>query len=410
VSTINPVLQSSLGLFLVSTLISVPMFAKGKHHKKHEDPAPIAASESNNKGKKKTEPVNPPMESSTPALPPVVKPKYHTVSVDTHTREDGATVVTRKHVNKNGVAHSTAYSRLKDGSRVTERDNGTSIVRKSETSHLGHETVQIERRQVSYKSGKNIIYVRETRSNSVIIKKTVINNNVVIVNNYNYNVYNYGRSRYYSYATPYEFWWHSRAILYDPWANAYGYPWAYSVPWYHPVSRYHNSYEWLTDYFFMTLWEQEEAEVIHDLAEAEAARYREEINEEVRHQIQFQIAEAMESYSHKTPLTIEPVVPVSTGKVAKPEYIFTVHQELNVIDDGGEKCLLSEGDLVRLKSDQQVSGESAVAVVVTAKSDSCDAGSEVHISLTDLQEMQNEFAQRIESGAKVLAEHPEMQP
>ncbi len=364
--------------------------------------APYEGSKESKKSAKKSKPSETPPERITETPAPVIKRRASTV--EKKTRQDGTPLVIRNKVNKSGISHSTTYYKNSDGSKITERDNGTKTVHTNQTKTIGKEKTQIERRQISYKSGKNISYEKEIHSKSITIKKTVIYNNITVINNYNYLPYNYGRNRYYFYSTPYEFWWQSRVIIYEPWSHPYGYPWSYNVPWYHPVTRYYTSYDWLTDYFFMTLWDQEEAAMEASISQAEEARYREEISEEVRAQVQIQVREALEAYKAKTPLTINPIIPAGAGIVEKPEYIFTVHQDMSVIDDGGDKCMLSDGDLIKLKADQKISGDSAIAIVVTGKSDSCDAGSEVHISLADLQSMQNEFAQRIEAGAKSLTE------
>jgi len=73
-------------------------------------------------------------------------------------------------------------------------------------------------------------------------------------------------------------------------------------------------------------------------------------------------------------------------------------------DHTSPTCELSEGDLIQAAQTPEAGDLFVRMRVITAKQESCRAGSEVVVSTEDLQRIQNEFSETIEEGSKRLEE------
>lgn len=102
----------------------------------------------------------------------------------------------------------------------------------------------------------------------------------------------------------------------------------------------------------------------------------------------------------------EELPPSITEKLNDPDYILVVSETVTSIPEGESAtvCTLSEGDLLKAIQAPRKGESYARMKVVTSKKGSCPAGSEVLISLEDLQRFQNAFSESIETGLQRLEE------
>ena len=82
--------------------------------------------------------------------------------------------------------------------------------------------------------------------------------------------------------------------------------------------------------------------------------------------------------------------------------IFVVSATLDV-PSGDDTCALTPGDIVQ-RQENEPGDDKAVAVkVLSAKSEGCAVGSIVRIQVTDLQDMHNDFREKLDTGLDTLA-------
>ena len=82
--------------------------------------------------------------------------------------------------------------------------------------------------------------------------------------------------------------------------------------------------------------------------------------------------------------------------------VFVVSSPLEVtVND--EPCTLSAGDIVQRLETEQDSNKTVGAKVLSAKGNDCSSGSVVRIQVEDLQDMHNDFRQKMDTGLEQLA-------
>jgi len=91
-------------------------------------------------------------------------------------------------------------------------------------------------------------------------------------------------------------------------------------------------------------------------------------------------------------------------KLSDPNYILVVSESITTVpfESSGRTCTLSEGDLLQAIRAPQYGDPYARMKVLTSKKESCTAGTEVLISMEDLQKFQNEFSETLEDGVRRL--------
>jgi hypothetical protein len=81
------------------------------------------------------------------------------------------------------------------------------------------------------------------------------------------------------------------------------------------------------------------------------------------------------------------------------QHVFVVASDLDLVDDNGRRCMISEGDVVQIVSAVNVSTQTAQAIVLSSKGGvECAHSATVDIGVTDLQEMQNHMRATIDQG------------
>ncbi len=118
------------------------------------------------------------------------------------------------------------------------------------------------------------------------------------------------------------------------------------------------------------------------------------VSEEVRLRMREQVRATVVLMQAGTPLTLGAVLAAPDAGA----YLFQTAQPLVVTDlSGGGECFLNTGDLIRLAAMPDESSGFATLNVVASGPGSCAPRSVVPVSLSDLQEMLNGFAERLEN-------------
>jgi hypothetical protein len=211
-----------------------------------------------------------------------------------------------------------------------------------------------------------------------------------------------------------------------PWGAPMRYAWfglATPAPWFGFYAGYFTPYPtyaspdlWLTDYLIAEnlrlAYESQQAgnggqaPPPSSNEQATAATLSPEmkalIADEVRQQLAAEKAAAVQPTSSSpqqfTPGTEQP-------PPAMNQRFFVVSANLDVTTAAGQACSLTPGDIIQRKG-QNVTADGGVDVdVVSSKPGDCAADSRAAVQLADLQEMHNQFREKLDSGLKMLAEN-----
>jgi hypothetical protein len=86
------------------------------------------------------------------------------------------------------------------------------------------------------------------------------------------------------------------------------------------------------------------------------------------------------------------------------ERVFIASSNLDVTTNTGQACSLTPGDVVMRMTDQPDANQQVNASVQTSKGSDCATGTTVAVGVQDLQEMHNQFRQKMDAGLKTLAD------
>jgi len=201
---------------------------------------------------------------------------------------------------------------------------------------------------------------------------------------------------------------------YHPWGRPVAYSWGWGPnPWYHHYGYYFTPYPvypsasyWLTDYIIASDLQaayaagQESAALDQGPPEGAVALTPEVkgmIANEVQNQIALENAEAQQNAQNQEP------DPASSG-IARMlsdgnTHIFVAGSPLDVVDESGNECALSEGDALKLAAPPSPNDTAASLIVLSGKGGhECSQSATVTIALDDLQEMQNHMRETIDRG------------
>jgi hypothetical protein len=121
------------------------------------------------------------------------------------------------------------------------------------------------------------------------------------------------------------------------------------------------------------------------------------VPEPVRQQIHRQVGEDIALHQSQQPLTVPEIITSAQAWY----YIFQISQTIDATDlNTGEECALTTGDLAQFNQIPAPGEMVAQMRIITSKPGSCRAGSVVDVGLSDLQDMLNVFAQRLEANMK----------
>jgi hypothetical protein len=230
-----------------------------------------------------------------------------------------------------------------------------------------------------------------------------------------YRPYTWGGRPYYAYQPAYAYpgWYYGYCGR--PWYTPVNYQWGWmGSPWYASYGYYYSPYPtyagpafWLTDFVIADLLAEQYAENVaaanaNAAAQANAAAAQANaqasapISDDVKEQIRLQVQAEIKAQQEQRPVTVDTVV-------ADTQHIFAVSEQLNVANASTQQpCALTEGDLIRLKQPVADGAPTGLATVVASKNASCAVGTDVNVSVHDLQTFENEFSARVDKGMQEM--------
>jgi hypothetical protein len=297
-----------------------------------------------------------------------------------------------------------------------------------------------ERRIVSQRGDMKIVqtghhngYVerRYTMGNQAFTQRTVIVNGRVFTRTY--VSYVAGGVVLHHFVTPVYF---SRVFygwVYYPWAVPVPYRWDWLAaawylgpnPYFVAASVYTEPSQWLTDYYFAETLQQaagDEADVMvsDDASDLSAdasvdsdgeigsedtiraaetvpvsAELKSVIADEVKQQIAYDNTAASDTGSE----VVRGELPAALRSVG---HVFVVSETLDVTTSAQQSCALQAGDTLRLVVQPTEGTGIAELKVASSKKMDCPTGAQVTVSLQDLQDMQDNFHEKIEDGLLAL--------
>ncbi len=265
-----------------------------------------------------------------------------------------------------------------------------------------------------------------TRGGRTYVQRTYVVNNVTYTRVY--RSYYYRGVPYYAYVPPYYY--HPRfyAWVYSPWRVPvyYRWPWfAAPPPWYAyyggyfaPLPMYPTAALWLTDFLLA-----EDLRLAYEArrdAEANAAAqayqppppaaegqgYTSQITPEMRQAIAEEVRAqlAAEQQRAATPPQPAPSSPEAPPAALDPaRRLFVVPGNLDVATVEGQECELTAGDIITRLDDTPDSNNKVRVSASSSKRGDCAVGSTLMADVNELQEMQNQFGEKVDSGLNALS-------
>jgi hypothetical protein len=242
-----------------------------------------------------------------------------------------------------------------------------------------------------------------------------------------YRSYNYRGVVYYRYAPAYYYHPVFYGWAYRPWAAPVYYRWGwFNDPWYPAYGYYFAPYPvypsaslWLTDYLLAeNLRLSYEARANADAAAAAAYSAPEnppqaaqvtltpEIKQMIADEVSRQLdAERAAAEQTQTPQGGNPQTAEEAPPALDPnQRIFIVAGSLDLAGDQGE-CAVTAGDvLMRMGTTPNEQNKIAV-LVATSKQGDCPPNTNADVEVSELQEMHNQFREKMDAGLKSLAEN-----
>ena len=206
---------------------------------------------------------------------------------------------------------------------------------------------------------------------------------------------------------------------YNPWVAPVPYAWGFmAAPWYGYYGAYWTPYPvyaapslWLTDYLIsqslQASYEARMAAQAQANADAMAAggappapltpETKQMIADEVRRQVALENQEAQANAQNQEAAaggsSIERML--SDGK----PHVFVAGKELDVVDETGAECAVTDGDVLSLTAAPAPSATTANVMVMSSKGGlECHNHAMVAVSFEDLQDMQNHMRETIDAG------------
>jgi hypothetical protein len=206
---------------------------------------------------------------------------------------------------------------------------------------------------------------------------------------------------------------------YHPWGVPVAFAWGFGgAPWYGyyggyfaPYPVYPNASFWLTDYMISSdlAAAYEAGRESGNLAPADQTintavmtpEVKQMIDDEVRSQIALENADGQQALRNQDPDPASTGIPRMLGDGQR--HVFVVGMPLDVVDDSGTECALSEGDALRLASPPPPDAVAVSLMVFSSKGRrECAKSDVVTVAVADLQEMQNHMRESIDRGLAEL--------
>lgn len=284
------------------------------------------------------------------------------------------------------------------------------------------------RRVVGYGRGRGFTeraYLR--RGGRVYVQRTYIYGGRRYA--YAYRSYYYHGIGYYGYAPA--FYYHPvfYGWAFNPWVSPVYYRWGwYGDPWYRGYGYYFTPYPvypsaslWLTDYLLAeNLRLAYEARANAEAAASEQAydappqgggqvALSPEVKQMIANEVQRQLAEERAAAAQPAP------GPQAQGGSSQPleeapaaldpnQRVFIVASNVDLVGEAGE-CAVTAGDVL-LRTGTAPDANNRIAVsVVSSKQGDCPSNTNSDVEVTELQEMHNQFREKLDSGLKTLADN-----
>jgi len=334
---------------------------------------------------------------------------------------------------------------LKTGGSANFRPNGQVRSIDKPGMHIEHtmygsRTIVSEHNNVRVVSvGANRGYVQRPyamRNGHTYYQRTYVVNHVAYTRVY--RSYYYGGHYYYGYYHPYYYHPAFYGWAYSPWPAPVYYGWGWgAAPWYGyygwyfaPYPYYPGAAFWLTDYVLAAnLQAAYEAQAAQAAAESPVVanpapgnsyagpgdsniaganansvvltpEVKQAIAEEVKAQLSAEQAASGQGASPSSGhVPSQNEVPPALDPARRT---FVVASSLDVTSEGQE-CALSAGDVITRLTDKPDQDGKVTASVTASKKKDCAAGTQVAVSVDDLQEMHNHFQEQLDAGMKKLA-------
>lgn len=308
-------------------------------------------------------------------------------------------------------------SRSANGSRTisTRRPDNSLVV--STGSHSGF----VERTVVSH--GQTFVQ-RTTLLNRKLVTTTFVpySFNGMMLNRFVMPFY---------YPSPFYVW------AYNPWLAQMPYTWGWAgEPWYGgngyfvAYSVYPSAPAWLADYLIgQTMSSAYHQQADSSLSDGDQGDYsadsggsdlqdssaepvlqadattpitpqiKNKLAEQVQDQVAYDSANMAAQASNPSTLPDVGDLPAVTKM---PNYLFVVANNLNVTTDDQQECSLRPGDVLQMHATPADGSPASQLVVIGSKRSDCPAGVSVTVSMQDLQDMQNNFHEKVEAGLSTL--------
>jgi hypothetical protein len=83
----------------------------------------------------------------------------------------------------------------------------------------------------------------------------------------------------------------------------------------------------------------------------------------------------------------------------RQDHVFVANSDLDLVDQNGRRCMISEGDVVNVHAGVDQASSTAMAVILATKgAGECERAAQVPIPISELQEMQNHMRATIDQG------------
>jgi hypothetical protein len=132
-----------------------------------------------------------------------------------------------------------------------------------------------------------------------------------------------------------------------------------------------------------------------------AAPITDDVKNKVADEVQAQIAEESRE-ADGSARSLEPKAGAGgvVEELGRPaQHVFVVASDLDLVDDNGRRCMISEGDVVQILSASDAESGTAPGIVLSSKGGvECAQSAKVDIAISDLQEMQNHMRAAIDQG------------
>ena len=134
---------------------------------------------------------------------------------------------------------------------------------------------------------------------------------------------------------------------------------------------------------------------------SDAAPITDDVKNKVAEEIQVQLAEE----AHEAEGSVRSSEPKAGAggvveELSRPaQHVFVVASDLDLVDDNGRRCMISEGDVIQILSAADPASGTAQGIVLSSKGGvECALSAKVDIAVSDLQEMQNHMRATIDQG------------